>query len=254
MTADSNTFLQTQLAHQLPPQQAGMNMPFQSQSLQHSMLGDQGLAGFAANEQFGASQSLHPDSSRRRSSLALFSNYANEFGFNSKPDNMDRRHPMDRRNSLDLLGDAAMAVANQEQNIVKRSSLDLLIAGDHQKRASIDFFMNGDQKRSSMDLLTNGDAAMGRRNSLTQLFAHDFTNTSRRSSMAGGLTQGSFGNPIDPYYMENLFDDQAKFAAAGLGLPNIHPGNQGADMITLQLLQQQKKMKKRLPSQMLRIT
>ena len=58
--------------------------------------------------------------------------------------------------------------------------------------------------------------------------------------MAGGLTQGSFGNPIDPYYMENLFDDQAKFAAAGLGLPNIHPGNQGADMITLQLLQQQK--------------
>ena len=252
----SNDSVQAQFSHQmpypLPPQQPGMNMPFQGHSFQHPALGDHpALAGFAPTEQFGANQSLHPTGERRRSSLALLNNFVNEMGYNNKPEgitNMERRNPMVRRTSLDLLGDAAIAVSNQEQisntdpaasYIGKRSSLDLLMSGE-QKQPSLDFLMNGEQKRSSLDVLTNGDAALARRNSLTHFLAQDFKNCSRRSSMAG-MSAGSFGNPIDPYYIENLFDDQAKFAAAGLGLPNVHAAaGQGADMITLQLLQQQK--------------
>ncbi len=247
------------LPAQLPPQQSGMSMPFQSHPLQQypGLIGESSMSGYGSSEQFGGNQSLHP-AERRRSSMGLMSSFINEMGgYNgnsSKPDGMpnmehQRSNPMARRTSLDLLGDAAMAVSNQEQNSItdqaaslmgRRSSMDLLIGGDPQKRrTSLDFFMNSDHRRASLDALVNNDGSLGRRNSLAQLFAQDFP-PSRRSSMAGA-GMGGFGNPIDPYYMENLFEaDQAKLAAAGLGRSNAHnaPG-QGADMITLQLLQQQ---------------
>ena len=253
-----------QMMHQIPPQQQqaipGMNMHFQGQSPFHNpTFADSLRSGYATgNDPMTNQHSAFPSETRRRSSMALFNNFVAEMGFgnNSSTDglgigNIERRRTMDRRTSLDLLGDAALAVSNQEQitnidtaatgnymnsSIGHRSSLDLLMNGD-QNRANLDFLISEDQKRASLDALTNTDPSLGRRNSLSQLLAQDYTNSSRRSSMA----TGSFGNPIDPYYMENLFDDQAKFAAAGLALQNGHSAaTNGSDILTLQLLQQQK--------------
>lgn len=62
------------------------------------------------------------------------------------------------------------------------------------------------------------------------MLANEFANPSRKSSMGTGA------KPIDPYHMDNLFDDQAKLAAVGLAFPANPPP--GADMMTLQLWQQ----------------
>ena len=152
---------------------------------------------------------------------------------------MERRHVMEqKRTSLDLLGNAALAVYNQEHQ------MESTAASGHMGMGPIDT-----PRRSSLCFLVRGDSTLGRRNSLTQiLVASEFAKPSRRSSMATGT------EPIDPFHMDALFDDQpAKPAAVELGsglvgFPNNHnselgfPNSQNSgppDMITLQLLQQQ---------------
>ena len=212
-----------QLPLQLPPQQqmiSDVNMPFQNQQSFQTGLGDTSWPlSTPVNDSFSHGQSFSP-TSRRRSSMAMFSNFVNDLGYNNDV-SMERRR-MEKRNSLDLLGDAAMAISNQEQMSTADTASNYMNMSALQAQAP---------RRSSLDFLINGDASLGRRNSLTHLLAQEFMNPSRRSSMA----TGTLNKPIDPFYMENLFEDQAKLAA-GLGLGN--PTAAAPDMLTLQLLQQ----------------
>jgi hypothetical protein len=175
---------------------------------------------------------------RRRSSTTMCNNFINEMGSGYNPDGTERRCVMEqKRTSLDVLVNEALAVYNQEHQIGSTAASGQIGMG------SIDT-----PSRSSLYSLVTGDSTLGRRDSLTHiLVASEFAKPSRRSSMATGT------KPIDPFHMDNLFDDQqAKLAAAGrlgsgIGFPSNHTSElgfqnsqtNGPDMITLQLLQQQ---------------
>ena len=173
-----------------------------------------------------------PDDAERRRS-----NFITEMGSGYNPDGTERWRVMEKRTSLDLLGDAALQVSNQDHQLSSTAAAGHTSMGP----------MDNTPRRSSLDFLVSGDSTLGRRNSLTQLLASEFAKPSRRSSMATGT------KPIDPFHMDNLFDDQqAKLAAAGrlgsgIGFPSNHTSElgfqnsqtNGPDMITLQLLQQQ---------------
>ena len=167
---------------------------------------------------------------RRRSSTTMCNNFINEMGSGYNPDGTERRCVMEqKRTSLDVLVNEALAVYNQEHQIGSTAASGQIGMG------SIDT-----PSRSSLYSLVTGDSTLGRRDSLTHiLVASEFAKPSRRSSMATGT------EPVDPF--------QAKVPAVRLGsglvgFPNNHnselgfPNSQNSgppDKITLQLLQQQ---------------
>jgi len=156
--------------------------------------------------------------------MAMYSNLINEMGYN--PDGSEQRRVMKKRSSLDVLGDTAVAISNHDQ-MGSSSTAASGFLGSVDPRSMNPRSMD---PRSSLDFLVSGDATHARSQSITQMLANEYGNSARKQSMGTGV------KPIDPYQMDNLFDDQAKLAAASLGFPNNPPPRN--DMMTLQRLQQ----------------
>ena len=161
--------------------------------------------------------------------MALMNPFIAEMGGYTDVERPTRR--MEKRGSLDLLGDAAAAMANHQEQPL-RSNMDPSGYPNMCFVQQAPQPQQGPPRRSSLDFLVNGDSTLGRRNSLTHFLAQEFMGPSRRQSLANC---GNGGKPIDPYHMENLFEDQQKFAS-GLGLSTPNPQS---NILALQLLQQE---------------
>ncbi len=229
---------------------------------------------------------------RRRSSM-MINNFLNEMGYsegsergsappvtqsaishNMTPQTSPDRRRMEKRNSLDLLGDAAAAVEQQQNRDAamaaaaasKRDSLSSLVSGMNNmnsgvtmplKRMSMDMAINDHshiqaqahahaqaqvqaaqaQRLNSIDLLVSGGEPtfQSRKNSLSHLLASDFLSPSRRSSLAAGISaRAGPDGKPDPYQLDNIFEENRMPA----GLTGLNPPNHNS-MLTLQLLQQE---------------
>lgn len=193
----------------------------------------------------------------RRDSLGFVHNILEELGYNSNNVDGSERRPscMEKRNSLDLLGEAAVALSgnnDSSQNSGARSTstamdpstssympnLPASLQNHYQQQQQQQ--QHQSMRRSSLDFLLGGDPSLGRRNSLTQFLIQEFANPSRRSSM---LSTIAMTKPIDPYFMDNLFDDpsnsnhSAGFTSC-LPFPGSHQSYSNSDLFGMQFLQQ----------------
>jgi len=228
----------------------GNGMPFDinpqqmmQQQHQHSS-SSASTFGAGTNEQ-SYGQSFTPELFRR-DSLGLVHNVLDEFGYS--PDGFDRRTSMEKRNSLDLLGDAAVALSsNTDASNTNFPSL-LSSSMDPSSNATNNSSMNRNYmappnstlqqnaRRSSLDFLLGGggDAMFGRRNSLTQFLIQEFANPSRRSSILSTVPINN--KPMDPFYLENLLDDPSIYSS-NIAAKNYHSSS-SSDLFGMQLLQQ----------------
>lgn len=212
--------------------------PSPQQMMQHSS------SVFGNNEQ-SYGRSFTPDMFRR-DSLGFAHNILDEIGYH--PEGSERRSSsMEKRNSLDLLGDAAVALSsnNDTGNTISLPSSSMYPSSNAANRHYIASNVGASQnsRRSSLDFLLGGDAMLGRRNSLTQFLIQEFANPSRRSSM---LSTVGMNKPMDSFYLENLFDDPSNYSSGNYfpsatsnsaSLSNYHSSS-NSDLFGMQLMQQ----------------
>lgn len=184
-----------------------------------------GFPNFNSNQYDGSFDPLW--NQRRRSSALAMQNFMRYFNLDNPLSNMgdqvasdapsDRR--MEKRTSLDLLGDAAAALSHQDdkgkdKNIgtqeVKKGNDDSLmkhitqsgnVVQKSQSQRNSNQGRSPMNRRSTLDMLMHGDGTLGdRRSSLSFILGQDFyPSLSRNNSLGLGS--------LPPQHMNDIFDD-----------------------------------------------
>lgn len=218
----------------------GNGIPFEPSPQQ--MMQYSSSSGFGTNEQ-SYGRPFTPELFRR-DSLGFAHNVLDEFGYN--PNGSERRTSMEKRNSLDLLGDAAVALSgngdmSNSTHTAQPSSMD---PSNNRNYIAPNTALPQNTRRSSLDFFLGGvgDPIFGRRNSLTQFLIQEFANPSRRSSM---LSTVALNKPLDSFYLENLFDDPSNYTS-GIHFPstptntstaaNYQSSSSNSDLFGMQLV------------------
>jgi hypothetical protein len=187
-----------------------------------------GLPNFNSNQYDGSYNALW--NQRRRSSALAMQNFIRDFNLDNpianSNDQMASGAPsgqrMEKRTSLDLLGDAAAALSNQEDKSeiktigsanARKQAEDTLMkhiaqSGNIVKSSEMPGNSNPGRlpmnRRSTLDMIMHGDGTLGdRRSSLSFILGQEFYPLSRNNSL--GL--GSF----PPQHFNDIFDDMQPF-------------------------------------------